>query len=73
MLSNAVGRWFHTACAYDPASGVSHVWINGQLVSTGHYPRSASTVWYFKNGVYYNGGGNARSEAHFKNIRFWSA
>jgi hypothetical protein len=73
VLRNAIGRWFHMACAYDPASGVSRVWVNGQLVSTGHYPRRAGTVWYFKNGVYYNGGGNAKSEAHFKNIQFWSA
>jgi hypothetical protein len=73
VLSNVLGRWFHMACAYDPASGVSRIWVNGQLVSTGHYPRPASTIWYFKNGVYYNGGGNLKSEAHFKNIQFWSA
>jgi hypothetical protein len=76
VARNVLGQWFHMACAYDPAPGVSRIWINGQLVATGHYPRPASTIWYFKNGVYSSGGRNLtnpKSQAHFENIQFWSA
>ncbi len=76
LARSILGRWFHMASAYDPGTGVSRIWINGQLVSTGHYPRPASTIWYFKNGVYASGFRNLtnpKSEAHFKNIQFWSA
>lgn len=63
------GKWFHMVVAYDPTSGNGRIWINGSLVLTRHDPHPLGTQWYFKNGVY--GITGARSETHYKNIRFW--
>jgi hypothetical protein len=70
LASNMWGVWFHLLCAYDPVSGDGRVWIDGRLAITRHDPHPAGTVWYFKNGVY--GTTGTRSEARFRNVRFWS-
>jgi hypothetical protein len=65
------GTWFHLDCSFDPATGVGHVWINGDLVYTRNYKRGGSG-WYFKNGAYNNGLPNgARTSVHFRNITLW--
>ncbi|MFC0540839.1 polysaccharide lyase family 7 protein [Kutzneria chonburiensis] len=64
------GKWFHLNADFNPANGNLRVWVNGQQVLSDHYDAPASKVWYFKNGVYNTR--SAKSEAHFKNITFWT-
>jgi hypothetical protein len=71
LATHVWGEWIHLTVSYDPGSHTGHVWVNNNLVFTDHYVRKSSAVWYFKNGTY--GITGARSEAHFKNIEFFSS
>jgi len=64
------GKWFHLNADFNPANGNLRVWVDGKQVLSDRYDAPASKVWYFKNGVYNTK--SAKSEAHFKNITFWS-
>ena len=70
LATDVWGVWLHLVCGYDPVSGDGRVWVNGRLALTRHDPHPLDTVWYFKNGVY--GITGAKSQAHFKNVRFWT-
>jgi len=63
------GKWTHITVDYDPASGLYRITINGKTVSKFNHGKDTRTTWYFKNGVY--GTISSKSEAHFKNIKFW--
>jgi hypothetical protein len=72
IARNMYGTWFHMDCAFDPATGVGRIWINGNLVLTRQYKKGGSG-WYFKNGAYNNGlPSGARTSVHFRNIKLWT-
>jgi hypothetical protein len=72
VATNMYGTWFHMNCAFNPATGVGRVWINGNLVFTRQYKKGGSG-WYFKNGAYNNGlPSGARTSVHFRNITLWT-
>ena len=70
IARNMYGRWFHLDAEYNPATGVGHVWIDGNLVYTRNYKTGNGDGWYFKNGAYNNGlpSGGVTS-VHFRNIQ----
>jgi hypothetical protein len=67
VATNVLGQWMHLNVAYNTATRVARVWLNGCLVFTRTHPVDA--LWYFKNGVY--GCDSAICRSHFQNIRFW--
>jgi hypothetical protein len=72
VANNVYGKWFHLDAAFNPATGVGHVWINNNLVFTRTYKKGGSG-WYFKNGAYNNGlPSGAVTSVHFKNITLWT-
>ncbi|WP_088833790.1 CBM35 domain-containing protein [Paenibacillus tyrfis] len=71
IATNMAGSWFNLKCAFNPATGVGHIWINDVLVKTRQY-NTTDREWYFKNGTYNNGISKGNySEAHFKNLRMY--
>lgn len=69
LTTNIVGHWFHLDAAYSPTNHRVQIWINNNLVLTTTYTKPAGTQFYFKDGVYNLSG--AKSETHYKNIRFY--
>jgi hypothetical protein len=67
IATGIVGHWLHLNVAYDTATRVARVWLNGCLIFTRTHPVDA--LWYFKNGVY--GCSSSICRSHFQNIRFW--
>jgi hypothetical protein len=68
IATNIIGKWMHIICAYNPASGLARVWINGTQVVSDSQSRPAGTVFYFKNGTYHVA---TLSKDHFQNVKFW--
>jgi hypothetical protein len=67
------GKWFHVVAEYNPATGIGHLYIDGNLVYTRTYQKGNGDGWYFKNGAYNNGlpsGGT--TSVHFRNIKFYT-
>jgi hypothetical protein len=73
LAKGLAGQWFHMNCAFDPATGIGRIWINGNLVMTKHYRAGVFSGWYFKNGAYNNGlpAGGVTS-VHFRNLTLWT-
>jgi hypothetical protein len=67
IATNVIGQWMHLNVAYNTATRVARVWLDGCMIFTRTHPVDA--LWYFKNGVY--GCDTNVCRSHYQNIRFW--
>ena len=72
FASGIANTWYHINSIYDPATGVTALYYNGSLVSSGTGYTWPDGEWYFKTGVYDNGmPTNAEAWVQIKNVVDW--
>jgi Alginate lyase len=74
LISNPYGKWFHLNVIHNTSTHMISVYINNVLMITepeNNLP--GATDWYFKSGVYGQGGQSALTQAYERNVQIWSS